>query len=76
MTEIKMCNALIIGLGILLGKASLGYLLSSTALQIKQFERELTARGLLEREFAADTVIWPISPVIGHRNQSMRGTAL
>jgi len=39
MTEIKMCNALIIGLGILLGKASLGYLLSSTALQIKQFER-------------------------------------
>jgi hypothetical protein len=76
MTEIKMCNALIIGLGILLGKASLGYLLSSTALQIKQFERTVTARRLLEREFAADTVIWPISPVIGHRNQSMRGTAL
>ncbi|MGA7279475.1 MAG: hypothetical protein WBW79_16165 [Desulfocapsaceae bacterium] len=76
MTEIKTRNALIIELGILLGLTSLGYLLSSTALQIKQFERKGAAKGLSKPEFAADTVIWPISPVRGHRNQWMRGTAL
>lgn len=60
MTEFKTRNSLIIGLSILLGLASLGYLLSSAALQIKQFERTVTAKGLSERELAADTVIWPI----------------
>ncbi len=76
MTEIKTRNALIIGPGKLLGKASLGYLLSSTALQIKQLERTVTAKGISERAFAADSVIWPISPDRGHRNLWMRGTAL
>ena len=60
MTELKTRTALIVGLSILLGMASLGYLLSSAALQIKQFERTVTAKGLSERELAADTVIWPI----------------
>lgn len=49
-----------LGLCLLLGLAFLGYQLSSAAIRFKQFERSVTVKGLSEREYPADIVIWPI----------------
>jgi len=49
-----------LGLCILLGLAALGYQLSDAAIRFKQFERSVTVKGLSEREYPADIVIWPI----------------
>lgn len=53
-------NALILGLFIFLGLASLGYMLGNSAIKFKEYERTVTVKGLSEREFGADIVIWPI----------------
>jgi len=53
-------SAFILGIFIALGLAALGYLLASAALDYKQFERTVTVKGLSEREYGADVVIWPI----------------
>lgn len=53
-------NAAILGVSIFLGLASLGYLLSSAAIEYKMFERSVVVKGLAEREYPADIVIWPI----------------
>lgn len=52
--------AFILGVFLLLGLAALGYLGSSAALSIKEYERSVTVKGLSERDYPADTVIWPI----------------
>lgn len=54
-------NLLWLGISIMLGLAALGYLLGHAAIQVKEYERSVTAKGLSEREFPADEVIWPIS---------------
>lgn len=53
-------TALILGVCILLGLSSLGALLGSAALEYKQLDRTVTVKGLSEREYQADIVIWPI----------------
>jgi uncharacterized protein len=53
-------NSLILGVFIFLGLSSLGYLLGSSALKFKEYERTVTVKGLSEQEFGADIVIWPI----------------
>ena len=53
-------GALILGLGIGLGLLALGLVLGQTALNIKDYERTVTVKGLSEREYPADIVIWPI----------------
>ncbi len=53
-------NSLVLGIFILLGLTSLGYLLGSSALKYKEYERTVTVKGLSEKEFGADIVIWPI----------------
>lgn len=53
-------SAFILGLFLFLGLSSLGYLLSSSAIKIKEYERTVTVKGLSEQEFKADIVIWPI----------------
>ncbi|MDO6708581.1 SIMPL domain-containing protein [Photobacterium sp. 1_MG-2023] len=50
----------LLGVFIFLGLACLGYLLGHAALAYKQFDRSVTVKGLSEREFPADIVIWPI----------------
>lgn len=54
-------NLLWLGLSIMLGLAALGYLLGNAAIEVKEYERTVTAKGLSEREYPADEVIWPIS---------------
>lgn len=52
--------ALLLGAGILLGLAALGYLMGSAVDRFKGYERTVTVKGLAEREVPADIVIWPI----------------
>lgn len=52
--------ALLLGAGILLGLAALGYLLGSAVDRFKSYDRTVTVKGLAEREVPADIVIWPI----------------
>jgi hypothetical protein len=60
MNQANRVNALIMGAAIFLGLTGLGYLLGKAAIQVKQYERSVTVKGLSEREVPADTVIWPI----------------
>jgi hypothetical protein len=53
-------GAVVLGLGIFLGLAVLGYFLADAAIGVKEYERTVRAKGLSERELPADIVIWPI----------------
>jgi hypothetical protein len=53
-------SALTLGVCILLGLALLGWLLGNAAIRFKEYERFVAVKGLSEREFPADIVIWPI----------------
>ncbi|MDN3651321.1 SIMPL domain-containing protein [Thalassotalea ponticola] len=53
-------SSFILGSGILLGLALLGYLLANAAIKVKQYERSVVVKGLAEREQQANVVIWPI----------------
>lgn len=60
MPQINKASALILGFFVFIGLTSLGYLLGDAAIQYKQYDRSVTVKGLSEREFKADIVIWPI----------------
>jgi len=60
MQENSKLSAFILGGFIFLGLAAVGYQLSNAAIQVKEYERTVTAKGLSEREYDADKVIWPI----------------
>jgi hypothetical protein len=60
MKEGKTWGAWVLGISIVLGLSSLGYLLGEAAIRYKEYERTVTVKGLSEREFPADIVIWPI----------------
>lgn len=60
MLENSKTSALMLGLFIFLGLASLGYLLGNAAIKYKEYERTVTVKGLSERDYEADIVIWPI----------------
>lgn len=60
MPEHNKANSFILGLFIALGLCALGYILGNAAIQVKEYERTVTAKGLSEREYPADIVIWPI----------------
>ncbi len=60
MLDFKKINAIILGLCLFFGLSSLGYLLSDAAIKFKEYERSVKVKGLSEREFEADIVIWPI----------------
>jgi hypothetical protein len=60
MGESNKYSALILGVFILLGLSSLGYLLGNAAIKFKEYERTVTVKGLAEREYPADIVIWPV----------------
>ena len=51
----------ILGGLLLVGFLGLGYLLSSSIVDIKKMERTVEVKGLSEREVPADIAIWPIT---------------
>ncbi|AOS96043.1 hypothetical protein AUP74_00573 [Microbulbifer aggregans] len=52
--------ALLLGTGMLLGLAILGWFATEAVERFKGYERTVTVKGLAEREVPADIVIWPI----------------
>lgn len=50
----------ILALGIFLGAAVLGTLGGNALIEAKQWERSVVVKGLSEREYPADKVIWPL----------------
>lgn len=60
MEQNSKASAFILGAFIFIGLSALGYLLGNTAIEFKQYERSVTVKGLSEREYDADIVIWPI----------------
>ena len=60
MSNSKATGAWILGVCLVLGLSSLGYLLGNAAIRYKEYERTVTVKGLSEREYPADIVIWPI----------------
>jgi len=55
-----IAGASILGVFMFLGLAVLGYLLGNAAIEFKEYERTVTVKGLSEREYEADIVIWPL----------------
>ena len=51
---------LFLGACLFFGLVALGYQLGDAAIRFKELERTVTVKGLSEREFPADVVIWPI----------------
>lgn len=52
--------AFVLGLALAAGLVCAGYILGQSALEYREYERTVTVKGLSEREFPADIVIWPI----------------
>lgn len=48
------------GFFIFLGLSVLGYLLGESAIRFKEYERTVKVKGLSEKEYPADIVLWPI----------------
>ncbi len=72
MAQSSRGSALILGLFLFFGLSSLGYLLGGAAIKIKDYERTVTVKGLSEREFPADIVIWPIKfTVVGNQIENL-----
>ena len=51
----------ILGIFIFLGLSTLGYFFKSAIVEYKQFDRTVNVKGLSEKEYKADIVIWPIT---------------
>jgi hypothetical protein len=60
MNQASKASAFILGVFVFAGLSALGYLLGEAAIEYKQYDRSVTVKGLSEREFEADIVIWPI----------------
>jgi uncharacterized protein len=53
-------GAFLLGICIFLGLATLGYFIQDATVKFKQYDRVVTVKGLSQKEFKADIVIWPI----------------
>lgn len=53
-------NNITLGIFFFLGMLVFGLLIRNGLLKFKEYERSVTVKGLSEREFPADVVIWPI----------------
>jgi hypothetical protein len=53
-------GAFILGVLLCIGLLGLGAVLGQSALRYREFERTVVVKGLSEREYPADVVIWPV----------------
>lgn len=60
MSNISSKSIYILGISIFLGLSSLGYFFVEGIKTYKQFDRTVTVKGLSQKEFNADIVLWPI----------------
>lgn len=60
MRDMDLKSAFVLGLSILVGLALLGYFIGSSAIRFKELDRTVTVKGLSEKEYPADIVLWPI----------------
>lgn len=68
MSNVNKTGAMILGICLIIGLSSLGYLLGDAAIKYKEYERTVTVKGLSEREYKADIVIWPIQFSVASNN--------
>lgn len=61
MQHLSKTSAFILGISVFAGLTALGFLLGNAALDYREYERSVTVKGLSERDYPADVVIWPIS---------------
>ncbi len=50
----------VLAIGLVIGLASLGWLLGSSIVEYRSFERTVAAKGLAEKEVPANIAIWPL----------------
>jgi len=68
-------NGFILGAFLFLGLVIFGYILRNTAIDIKEYERSVIVKGLSEREYKADIVIWPIQfTIAGNDLEALYGS--
>lgn len=60
MEKLDSKSSFILGFFIFLGLAVLGYLVSTSVIKYKEFDRTVVVKGLSEKEVEADIVLWPI----------------
>ncbi len=60
MNALNIRSALVLGLTLALGLAVLGYQLAGAAIEVKQYDRSVTVKGLAERDVISDIVLWPV----------------
>ncbi len=60
MSSTTKSGAFILGIFLCAGLIGLGVVLGHAAITYKEYERTVTVKGLSEREYDADIVIWPI----------------
>ncbi|GAB4180093.1 MAG: SIMPL domain-containing protein [Calditrichia bacterium] len=53
-------NHFFLSISIIIAMGVLGHFIGKAVIQFKQFDRTVTVKGLSEREYPADIVIWPI----------------
>lgn len=53
-------SAALLGIFIMIGLGLLGWQLGAAAIKYKEYERTVNVKGLSEREYPADVVIWPV----------------
>lgn len=74
MARSRIVESVILGAAACIAMAVFGLLLGRSLLQFKEYERVVTAKGLAEREVAADIAIWPITFVsAGNDLESLYG---
>ncbi len=54
-------SSFILGAFICSGLALMGYLIGSSAIKFREYERVVSVKGLSEREIPADVAVWPVN---------------
>lgn len=60
MEKLDTKSSFVLGFFIFLGLSILGYLISTSVIKYKEFDRTVIVKGLSEKEVEADIVLWPI----------------
>jgi uncharacterized protein len=60
MKENSRESAFVLGVLLCIGLVAFGFILRGAALDFKEYERTVKVKGLSEREYTADIVIWPV----------------